>query len=74
VHYSGGLFRRLRRDCRTSFIRNDLHIAEFLEPIFAEFNANPLILMSAEWNVGMDIEVLIDPDRPGIKLTCNGVQ
>jgi hypothetical protein len=30
--------------------------------------------MTAEWNVGMDIEVLINPNRPGIKPTCNGVQ
>jgi hypothetical protein len=27
--------------CRLSSVRNDLHIAEFFEPIFAEFNANP---------------------------------
>ena len=26
---------------RLSSVRNDLHIAEFFEPIFAEFNANP---------------------------------
>ena len=26
---------------RLSSVRNDLYIAEFLEPIFAEFNANP---------------------------------
>jgi hypothetical protein len=26
---------------RLLFVRNDLHIAEFFEPIFAEFNANP---------------------------------
>jgi len=30
--------------------------------------------MTAEWNVGMDIEVLIDPNRSGIKPTRNGVQ
>ena len=26
---------------RLLFVRNDLHIAEFFEPIFAEFNPNP---------------------------------
>jgi hypothetical protein len=26
---------------RLSSVRNDLHIAEFFEPILAEFNANP---------------------------------
>jgi hypothetical protein len=26
---------------RLSSVRNDLHIAEFFEPIFAEFNAHP---------------------------------
>jgi hypothetical protein len=26
---------------RLSSVRNDLHIAEFFEPIFAEFNADP---------------------------------
>jgi hypothetical protein len=26
---------------RLTVVRNDLHIAEFFEPIFAEFNANP---------------------------------
>ena len=26
---------------RLSSVRNDLHITEFFEPIFAEFNANP---------------------------------
>ena len=26
---------------RLSFVRNDLQIAEFFEPIFAEFNSNP---------------------------------
>jgi hypothetical protein len=26
---------------RLSSARNDLHIAEFFEPIFAEFNSNP---------------------------------
>jgi hypothetical protein len=30
--------------------------------------------MTAEWNVGMDIEVLIYPNGPGIEPTCNGVQ
>src|ERR1700721_405754 len=30
--------------------------------------------MTAEWNVGMDIEVLIDPNRSSIKPTCNSVQ
>jgi hypothetical protein len=30
--------------------------------------------MTAEWNVGMKIEVLIDPNHSGIKPTCNGVQ
>src|ERR1700739_893816 len=30
--------------------------------------------MTAEWNVGMEIEVLIDPNHSGIKPTCNGVQ
>src|SRR6202041_1489473 len=30
--------------------------------------------MTTEWNVGVDIEVLIDPYRPGIKPTCNGIQ
>ncbi|MDQ1450319.1 MAG: hypothetical protein QOE55_8632 [Acidobacteriaceae bacterium] len=30
--------------------------------------------MTAEWNVGMEIEVLIDPHHSGIKPTCNGVQ
>src|SRR5258708_8228919 len=30
--------------------------------------------MTAEWNVGVEIEVLIDPNHPGIKPTCNGVQ
>jgi uncharacterized protein (UPF0261 family) len=30
--------------------------------------------MTAEWNVGMDIEVLIDPNRAGVNPTCNGVQ
>ena len=59
---------------RLSSVRNDLHIAEFFEPIFAEFNSNPRILMTAEWNVGMDIEVLVYPNRPGIEPTCNGVQ
>jgi hypothetical protein len=34
----------------------------------------PEFLMTAEWNVGMEIEVLIDPNHPGIKPTCNGVQ
>src|SRR5258708_3853094 len=31
-----------------STVRNDLHIAEFFETIFAEFNANPQILMTTE--------------------------
>ena len=26
---------------RLSFVRNDLHIAEFFESLFAEFNADP---------------------------------
>jgi hypothetical protein len=30
--------------------------------------------MTAEWNVGVEIEVLIDPNRPSIKPTRNGVQ
>jgi hypothetical protein len=58
----------------SSSVRNDLQIAEFFEPVFAEFNANPRVLMTAERNVGMNIEVLIDPNRPGIQPTCNGIQ
>src|ERR1700722_14602320 len=30
--------------------------------------------MTTEWNVGMDIDVLIDPYRPGVKPTCNSIQ
>jgi hypothetical protein len=59
---------------RLSPVRNDLQMAEFFESIFAEFNANPWILITAEWNVGMEIEVLIDPNHSGIKPTCYGVQ
>jgi len=30
--------------------------------------------MTTEENIGMGIEVLIDPNRPGIKPTCKGIQ
>jgi hypothetical protein len=30
--------------------------------------------MIAEWNVGMEIEVLIDPNHSGFKPTRNAVQ
>ena len=39
-----------------STVRNDLHIAEFLEYVFAEFNANPRILMTTEWNADIWVE------------------
>jgi hypothetical protein len=47
-------------DCRTnnflSTVRNDLHIAEFFESVFAEFNDNPRILMTTEWNADIWVE------------------
>ena len=30
--------------------------------------------MTAEWHAGMGVEMLINPNRPGIKPTCNAVQ
>jgi hypothetical protein len=43
LEFSGDkLVLRLRNQhYRLSSVRNDLHIAEFFEPVFAEFNANP---------------------------------
>jgi hypothetical protein len=30
--------------------------------------------MTAEWNIGMDVEELIDPNHPDIKPTRNGIR